>query len=508
MADITYVLNDPSTPDLVTLVDLPPQPGFLEFKVDGYRGATPTMYTLEHQAACAYYTLATSINYFNKFINRPVTRWATTNTLYVQPRAGRQMNAYYDRRALRFFYSPDPVTKKIVYTINSRDVVAHELGHALLDAVRPDLFNVQAMEVWGFHESFGDIHSIINMLCNESVIDFVINETCGDLHKSNVISQMAEEMGHAIYNMTGGRMGHSSAALRNAINSYSYSLPEKLPRAGKDNQLTSESHSFSRVFTGAWYDILVGIYDDLKKTMPPKEALMQARDIMARYTFQALPIAAATIRFYNSVARAMLVIDKANGYKYNQLMNDVFISRKILQMTVRPMVSMQWSMFASTELLPADEIFENPNVVAVRNKNVENLPMPYYMLNAEVANDTYYEFDDVGNCINVITTSGEELVEHAHNCIDYLYDEGMIRQDMHTPFEIDDAGNLVRTHFDCGGSTSESGCCFDNSKRPGQPEYGKGWKIENNSGCGCNQKATTPCDEPVGKTFVIERNIR
>jgi hypothetical protein len=262
------------------------------------------------------------------------------------------------------------------------------------------------------------------------------------------------------------------------------------------------------VFTGAWYDILVGIFEDLKKTMPPTDALIAARDIMATYTFQALPTAPATIRFYNAVARSMLVVDKANGYKYNKLMNDVFVARKILRMPVRPMVAMNWSMFATSEVTPSDEVFESPNVVVVRNKDITNIPLPCFMLNAEVPNDTYYEFDDVGNCVDMICASGEETVEHAHACVESLYAKGMIRQDKMTPFEIDTEGNLVRTHFACGGSTNEGGCCFNNATKPGQPEFGKPWKPENNSGCGCNQKINNDCDDGIGKKNIVAKNKR
>lgn len=187
-------------------------------------------------------------------------------------------------------------------------------------------------------------------------------------------------------------------------------------------------------------------------------------------------------------------------------------------MPVRPMVAMNWAMFAS-EVIPSDEVFENPHVVAVRNKSITNMPLPYYMLNAELPGDTSYEFDEFGNCVETILCDGEEAILHAHDCVDYLYSRGMIRQDKMTPFELDNEGNLIRSHFVCGGSTSEGGCCSNNATKPGQPEYGKAWKPENNSGCGCNYKANTTtcvdpddiesaCGGPAGKTSIIYRNTR
>jgi hypothetical protein len=504
MADITYILNDPSTPELATPVALPQTLSAPLFKVDGYIGATSTMYTLEHQAAMCFYTIATSVPYVNLFLPKPITKWAATHKLFVQPRAGKQLNAYYDRQALRFFYALDPVTKNTIYSSNSTDVVSHELGHAILDAVRPDLYNLQAMEVWAFHESFGDILALINLLRHDLALETILKETGGDLRKPNTISKLAEEMGTAIYNLTGGKMGHTAGVMRSALNSFKYVEPEKLPHAGKDNQLTSEPHSFSRIFTGAWYDILCGIFDDMKKEFPPKKALEMAHETMAKYIFGALPYAPATIKFYNAVARAMLVVDKANGYKYNKLMNDVFISRGILRNVVRPMVSMNWEFFRDM-VEPSDQVLNNSAVIAVRNAKVETLALPDFMMNVEAPADNYYEFDGTGECVNVVASSGEEMIDHARECVDFLKKQDMIRPDALSPFELDNEGNLRRNHFACGcGNTTPCGC-NRNCEDPQAPEYGKCWKSQNNSGCGCNAKKSD-CETTASTTQVVITN--
>ena len=486
MADITYILNDPTTKNLTKPVDLPEKPGVLDFKVAGYRGATPTMYTLEHQAACCHYSIVQGINLFNKNLIQPVNKWSSTKLLRVHPRAGKQLNAYYDRHNLKFFYSNDPVAKKMVFTANSSDVVLHELGHAILDAIRPDLFNTQAMEVWGFHESFGDIFAIINALQHEEILDYMMNETNGDLRKTNVVTKVGEEIGTAIYNTTGGRMGHTVGSLRNAVNDYKYVPPETLPRNGKHNQLTSECHSFSRVFTGAWYDILVGIYEHEKKDMAPKDALIKARNVLTKYTFRSLRSAPKTIRFYDAVAKSMLVVDKANKYKYNQIMNQAFIQRNILRQAVKPFVALNWDAFEST-LEPEADVFEDSAVKTVTNKKTELLNLTDYMLNVEAPADSYYEFDDVGNCVEMIEAGPHELIEHAHLCVEFLKEKDMIRPDRMAPFEIDSEGNLIRSHF--------SICFNTNSTDPGQPEFNKQFKSANNSGCGCNAQPAKKCTD-------------
>jgi len=64
--------------------------------------------------------------------------------LLVIPRAGERANAFYQRasRSLQFFFFPNPrEAGDVVYTSLSRDIVAHETGHAILDGIAPGLYN-------------------------------------------------------------------------------------------------------------------------------------------------------------------------------------------------------------------------------------------------------------------------------------------------------------------------------------------------------------------------------
>lgn len=500
MADILYILNDPVHPHMVTPVDLPPKPLILDFNVDGYIGATPTMWTPEHAAACCYYSLCTAINSLQRYYAKPVVNWATARTLFIQPRAGRQLNAFYDRQAIRLFYGNDPRLNKVVYTSHSTDVFNHELGHAILDAIRPDLFNTQAAEIWAFHEAFGDIHAIINAFQHEFSLEALMNETGKNLRNPSFITNIGEELGTAIYNSTAGRMGHLPNTLRSLLNQFTYVVPETLPMKGMDNQLTANPHSFSRVFSGAWYDILVEMFEHYKQSMPPIDALKAARDRLALYTYGALPIAPATIRFFDAMAKAMLVMDKSFNYEFNAIMNKCFIARGILRMPVRPMLSLDWTAFKGMIDPATDEVMEHGEVAVMRTKNTQIFTLPGHMVNVETPADVYYEFNGTGECVDVITASNGELLDHAYFCVDFLKSNDMIRPDISTPFEITEEGNLVRCHYACGCSGASGGCCFDNATNPEQPEYGKGYKLKNNRGCGCNGVSKSSCVSPTAKT--------
>lgn len=162
-------------------------------------------------------------------------------------------------------------------------------------------------------------------------------------------------------------------------------------------------------------------------------------------------------------------------------MNQAFLSRGILRQAVKPMVSIDWMVFKGM-VEPTDEIFEDPAVVAVRNIGASFMQLPYHMLNVETPADTYYEFNGTGECVDIISSSAEELIEHAHECVDFLKVNDQIRPDKQRPFEIDADSNLVRNHF---------ACFNENCELPEAPEYNKCWKPENNAGCGCQAQTST-----------------
>lgn len=181
--------------------------------------------------------------------------------------------------------------------------------------------------------------------------------------------------------------------------------------------------------------------------MSQKEAVVAARDYMATCTYGALPLAAAGVRFYNAMAKAMLLMDKNLGSPHNDVMNQCFIARNILIESVKPMLALDFDSYKDW-VEEDDEIVEE-KFKAITNKSVEIISMPHYMINVEAPGDVYYEFDEDGYCVDVIADSADEIYEHANDCVDFLKENDMIRPDKIAPFEIDTKGNLVRTNFAC-----------------------------------------------------------
>ena len=95
------------------------------------------------------------------------------------PDEGVDLNAFYDRNGLHFFHGTVRGTK--IYSGESPDVVCHELGHAVLDALKPQLFDVASIEAAAFHESFGDCSAMLSNLMLPSFRHGVLDETDGRL---------------------------------------------------------------------------------------------------------------------------------------------------------------------------------------------------------------------------------------------------------------------------------------------------------------------------------------
>jgi len=134
--------------------------------------------------------------------------------------AGYWENAYYDREsgALHFFYFEGP-NGKPVYTCLSHDIVTHELGHAILDGLKPYYNEVSSPDTAGFHEYFGDAVAMTAGLTHREIAVDVVGRM-GGLGK-NISSPESRRV----------RCGHQQEGLRGPFRT--------LPSFG-DNTLTMD----------------------------------------------------------------------------------------------------------------------------------------------------------------------------------------------------------------------------------------------------------------------------
>jgi hypothetical protein len=238
---------------------------------------------------------------------------------------GDDLNAYYDRTGVKFFHHT--VAGITVYSGESPDVVCHETGHAVLDALQPQLWNVASAEAAAFHESFADISAILSNLQLDSLRVEVIAETKGRLARSSVLSRLAEQLGWAI------RLVAPTAVdpdcLRNAANRFFYRDPVMLPPSGPAATLSSEPHSFSRVFTGAFLRCLAGVFWDQRTR--DKNGLRQASIDLGQLLVAAVVAAPVVPAYYAQVAAHLLAADhELFSGRYGRSLRAAFVRHGIL----------------------------------------------------------------------------------------------------------------------------------------------------------------------------------
>lgn len=249
-------------------------------------------------------------------------KWAFDSPqLLVVPNAGIWQNAFYNRysRSLQFF-SFDSPEGKTVYTGLSRDIVAHETGHAVLDALAPALYDALTPQALALHEAIADLTAIVMTLQSRRIQEWLLKKFGGRLSDDTPIPSIADEFGYAV---------GLKRALRNANNSLKMG-----PEVGE------EAHALCQVLTGACWKAIVKMNNSSldKANLPPgspdiaKKLGVFVRQV-GRILFRPLdflPPAEATFADY---CRAMLRSDTVgfpqDDLGYREILRDEFINRGI-----------------------------------------------------------------------------------------------------------------------------------------------------------------------------------
>jgi len=499
-------LNDPTYPHMV--VDrLEPTDTILAMRSIGEMGGGYPLGSLQQQALALKITVNDALIYMASKSPKQIKNWAAVQSLILMPRAGKDLNAYYDRGSLRFFFFGDSKMNKNIFACDSCPVVVHEFGHAFLDILRPDWWDTQAAEVWAFHEAFGDIAATLVALQHDALIDYAITETNNDLMKSNILTRLAAEMGTGLYHITGGKNGELPNCLRDMTQYFKYIEPERLPSKGRDDQLINESHSFARVFTGAFWEILVKIgMAHVNQGHTLRDGMKLSRDIVAHYLMTAVVQAPTTVRLFDAIAQQMLAIDHAEGAKYQTIMREVFSQRGILRQSVMMLEDVDVNSFLK-DIKEPHEVQNHGDMKIVRTLTTKTMKLsdklgpvmaldanPLFDLEITVPDQTAYYFEK-DKLVGTSESHEGEILDAAYNCLRILNDGGMVGDHDSALFE-NRHGKLVRKQIVCT-------CGRPNYCDPNAPEFGKPWKPANNSGCvGCYNGDCQPrsCDcDPVPK---------
>ena len=189
-----------------------------------------------------------------RILGRPLTWAFDSPQLLVVPRAGQQANAYYHRDScsLQFFYFYYPKEpSKTIWTCLSRDIVAHEAGHAIVDGIAPDLLDACTPQSLAIHEAIADLTALLMAFESHNLAKLVLDKHDGSLGDSTEFSFIAEEFGAALK--------QSGRGLRNLHNEKSLN-----PNDGENFVGRNEPHALSEVLSGALYRVMINIHEDLK----------------------------------------------------------------------------------------------------------------------------------------------------------------------------------------------------------------------------------------------------
>jgi hypothetical protein len=330
-AKISVWEDDPGSGGPLVTVRAPALPkSGLAFAIEDVRAPPPDLYPpgnerFSYWAAVEGLTrsigfwsrILTSLNIDRKWQNR-------SKRLKIRIRSMHDLNAFYSRDSIEFGYSEqDGVT---ISLCDSPEVIAHSVGKAILDTVRPELWDAASDEVAAFHESFASASEVLSTLQLESYRKAIIKETGGYLHHASRLTRSSEQLGDAIRKISPTAV--PSVGVKEIFTPFLYQDPSKLFPSSPSNNLSSEPHSFSRVFAGAFIQTLSAAF---RSTDLSPESLLKITFDMGVLLVGAVRICPIAAAFFSSVAGAMLGIDKEQfGGRYEEYIRSAFVERNIL----------------------------------------------------------------------------------------------------------------------------------------------------------------------------------
>jgi hypothetical protein len=234
--------------------------------------------------------------------------------LLVVPRAGEMANAFYEREShsLQLFYI-SRFEKPAVYSCLSRDIIAHETAHAILDGIAPDLYNSLTPQSLALHEAIADLTALLMSFRSAKLREAVLKATNGSIADSSAFSTVAPEFGQA--------RDPAMRYLRSLLNNKTLDREDKsLDENGVPNRVNRyEPHSLSEALSGALYTVMVKIHGGLSTGFSASgKALFVGGERFKRMILRALDYLPPGEVSFADYGRAILAADKAAHPKDSQ----------------------------------------------------------------------------------------------------------------------------------------------------------------------------------------------
>ncbi len=231
-------------------------------------------------------------------LGRPLTWAFGAPQLLVVPRAGEGANAFYERESHSLqLFSLSRGSEPPVCAALSRDVIAHETAHAILDGIAPDLYDSSTPQSLALHEAIADLTALLMAFRSGKLRRAVLEVTGGSIRDSTAFSAMAPELGQA---------RGEARYLRSLLNERT--LKEDDP--GRANRF--DPYALSEALSGALYTVMVRIHEDLLPVSASSgKALFVGSERFKRMIFRALDYLPPGDVTFADYGRAILAADQA-----------------------------------------------------------------------------------------------------------------------------------------------------------------------------------------------------
>ena len=281
-------------------------------------GAFPT-YALEdprfHQLN-AYAIAARAIDLVEYELGRLLDWGFEASRLIVLPHAGYLANAFYEEatHSLQFYSFRQP-DGSVYHTSMVHDIVAHETGHALLDAVRDRYTEGNHRETAAIHEAVGDLSAVFAAFSHQVVRQQFLASAGPTLRGPNLVASIAEDF-------------ETSAEGALALRDLAGVVDPAVLRH------TTDPHVLSLQLSGAVWEALLRMYEVNLRKLDPEPAFRLARNALQRMfvrAFDYLPPADATFaEFGAAIYRADRFANPTDDLGYRQIVAATFAERGLI----------------------------------------------------------------------------------------------------------------------------------------------------------------------------------
>jgi len=283
--------------------------------------------TIMYDVLSTVYNIEKDINKANNYAQENFIKPFKVD-LYGQSNKDFLKNAYYDPMSNKLVLGSvfNLSTQEVINASNDSDVLIHELGHKLLDDLRPSYIdNPFHFESGAVHEAFGDINAFLSAASDHNIQKYVQDNKI-DLTKTNILSQIAEYFGKTIYT--------NIKQTKELLNNNPYMLPDELSKIKDEKPIRDISESFeykkyselkkeekevhlqSKSLSNAFYKAFINFYNDNKGKYSLNEVADRFYNIFIKGAKISNPATTTVPEFMKSIIIADILFNNSELTSY------------------------------------------------------------------------------------------------------------------------------------------------------------------------------------------------